>query len=87
MSKKRIKEATGGARSDDEIRNAEPEMRAYLEGASSPSADATKPSEPQNLAMPGSGMSAEHEMPSREMNEPAAGGPEEGGEMPHPSMG
>ena len=63
----------------------EPEMITYLEHRSDFQHEATLPSEAHN--MPGPGMSAEHQMPSREMNESSGSITKSEGDMPHPSMG
>jgi hypothetical protein len=63
----------------------EPEMIMYLEHRADFQQEAPQPSEAHN--MPGLGMSAEHQMPSREMNESSGSITKSEGDMPHPIMG
>ena len=63
----------------------EPEMIMYLEHRADFQQETLQPSEAHN--MPGPGMSAEHQMPSREMNESSGSITRSEGDMPHPSMG
>jgi hypothetical protein len=61
----------------------EPERGAYLQSLADTSPHKVAQ---QRLAMPGPRMSAEHQMPSREMNEPATSSTQVGGDMPRPKM-
>ena len=68
----------------DVTSHTEPEMGTYLQSR----ADATQgvARAPQGRDMPGPGMSAEHQMPSREMNESSASPAQVKGDMPRPNM-
>lgn len=70
-----------GATSDTD-----PEIAAYIQSRAHLSEEPAQPLGRQDTPMPGPGMSAEHQMPSREMNEPSSAGTPVRGEMPRPNM-
>jgi hypothetical protein len=70
----------------DATSDVEPEMAAYVESRAHVTPKARQALERPNSPMPGPGMSVEHQMPSREMNEPSLGAGKVGGDMPRPSM-
>jgi hypothetical protein len=77
---------SGTDQAEDATSDAEPEMSAYLESRAHVTPEARQLLERPNTAMPAHGMSAEHQMPSRKMNEPSPGAGKGRGEMPRPSM-
>ncbi len=70
--------------SQQAARDMEPEVTIYLQHRADSAQETAQP--PGGHGMPGPGMSAEHQMPSREMNEPVGSITSAEGDMPHPRM-